>query len=96
MSTVQVHNFTKQVESKFSCKIVVAIYRETIAPGAIRAFVRWGDAHPNKHDLSSLCLLGTVGEPINPEAFEVARLAADLVDWTVRDSRGSVMARTDE
>jgi acetyl-CoA synthetase len=39
------------------------------APTAIRAFVRWGDEHPAKHDLSSLRLLGTVGEPINPEAW---------------------------
>src|SRR4029078_474288 len=39
------------------------------APTAIRAFVRWGDEHVTKHDLSSLRLLGTVGEPINPEAW---------------------------
>jgi acetyl-CoA synthetase len=39
------------------------------APTAIRAFVRWGDQWPQKHDLSSLRLLGTVGEPINPEAW---------------------------
>jgi acetyl-CoA synthetase len=39
------------------------------APTAIRAFVRWGDQWPGKHDLSSLRLLGTVGEPINPEAW---------------------------
>ena len=39
------------------------------APTAIRAFMKWGDAHPAKHDLSSLQLLGTVGEPINPEAW---------------------------
>jgi acetyl-CoA synthetase len=39
------------------------------APTAIRAFIRWGDEHPKKHDLSSLRLLGTVGEPINPEAW---------------------------
>ncbi|MEN8160090.1 MAG: acetate--CoA ligase, partial [Myxococcota bacterium] len=39
------------------------------APTAIRAFVRLGDEHPKKHDLSSLRLLGTVGEPINPEAW---------------------------
>jgi acetyl-CoA synthetase len=39
------------------------------APTAIRAFVRWGDEWPGKHDLSSLRLLGTVGEPINPEAW---------------------------
>ena len=39
------------------------------APTAIRAFIKWGDEHPKKHDLSSLRLLGTVGEPINPEAW---------------------------
>ena len=39
------------------------------APTAIRAFVKWGEEWPNKHNLSSLRLLGTVGEPINPEAW---------------------------
>jgi acetyl-CoA synthetase len=39
------------------------------APTAIRAFMRWGDAWPANHDLSKLRLLGTVGEPINPEAW---------------------------
>ncbi|MCA1817844.1 MAG: acetate--CoA ligase [Acidobacteria bacterium] len=39
------------------------------APTAIRAFIKWGDEHPRRHDLSSLRLLGTVGEPINPEAW---------------------------
>jgi acetyl-CoA synthetase len=39
------------------------------APTAIRAFVRWGDDQPGRHDLSSLRLLGSVGEPINPEAW---------------------------
>ena len=39
------------------------------APTAIRTFVKWGDQWPAKHDLSSLRLLGTVGEPINPEAW---------------------------
>jgi acetyl-CoA synthetase len=39
------------------------------APTAIRAFMKWGKEHPEKHDLSSLRLLGTVGEPINPEAW---------------------------
>jgi len=39
------------------------------APTAIRAFMKWGDEHPAKHDLSSLKVLGTVGEPINPEAW---------------------------
>jgi acetyl-CoA synthetase len=39
------------------------------APTAIRAFMRWGPKYPQAHDLSSLRLLGTVGEPINPEAW---------------------------
>ena len=51
---------------------IVETYRATIlytAPTAIRAFMRWGTAFPEKHDLSSLRLLGSVGEPINPEAW---------------------------
>jgi acetyl-CoA synthetase len=39
------------------------------APTAIRSFMKWGDEHPKKHNLSSLRVLGTVGEPINPEAW---------------------------
>ncbi|MDQ3500758.1 MAG: acetate--CoA ligase [Actinomycetota bacterium] len=39
------------------------------APTAIRSFMKWGDEYPQKHDLSSLRLLGSVGEPINPEAW---------------------------
>ncbi|GIW97615.1 MAG: hypothetical protein KatS3mg111_0948 [Pirellulaceae bacterium] len=51
---------------------LVEKYRVTIlytAPTAIRAFIKWGDHHVEKHDLSSLRLLGTVGEGINPEAW---------------------------
>ena len=51
---------------------IVERYRVTqlyTAPTAIRMFMKWGDAEPAKHDLSSLRLLGTVGEPINPEAW---------------------------
>ncbi len=39
------------------------------APTAIRAFMKWGPEHPQQHDLSRLRLLGSVGEPINPEAW---------------------------
>ncbi len=39
------------------------------APTAIRTFMKWGDDYPGKHDLGSLRLLGSVGEPINPEAW---------------------------
>jgi acetyl-CoA synthetase len=51
---------------------IVERYRPTIlytAPTAIRAFMKWGTDYPRKHDLSSLRLLGSVGEPINPEAW---------------------------
>ena len=51
---------------------IVERYGVTIfytAPTAIRAFMKWGDEFPAAHDLSSLRLLGTVGEPINPEAW---------------------------
>ncbi|MGZ8578586.1 MAG: acetate--CoA ligase [Actinomycetota bacterium] len=51
---------------------IVERYRATIlytAPTAIRAFMRWGTEFPQQHDLSSLRLLGSVGEPINPEAW---------------------------
>jgi acetyl-CoA synthetase len=40
------------------------------APTAIRAFMKWGEQYPDSHDLSSLRLLGTVGEPINPRAWK--------------------------
>jgi acetyl-CoA synthetase len=51
---------------------IVEKYKVTIfytAPTAIRTFMKWGGEEPAKHDLSSLRLLGSVGEPINPEAW---------------------------
>jgi acetyl-CoA synthetase len=51
---------------------IVERYKVSIlytAPTAIRTFMKWGVEYPAKHDLSSLRLLGTVGEPINPEAW---------------------------
>jgi acetyl-CoA synthetase len=51
---------------------IVERYGVTIlytAPTAIRAFIKWGEEHATKHDLSTLRLLGSVGEPINPEAW---------------------------
>lgn len=51
---------------------LVEKYKVTIlytAPTAVRAFIKWGDEHVDKHDLSSLRLLGSVGEGINPEAW---------------------------
>src|SRR3954467_4827054 len=51
---------------------IIERYKVTIlytAPTAIRTFMKWGDQHPAGHDMSSLRLLGSVGEPINPEAW---------------------------
>ena len=51
---------------------IIEQYKVTIlytAPTAIRSFMKWGTEFPEKHDLSSLRLLGSVGEPINPEAW---------------------------
>ena len=51
---------------------IVEKYGATIvytAPTAIRTFMRWGEEYPRKHDLSTIRLLGSVGEPINPEAW---------------------------
>lgn len=55
------------------------------APTAIRAFIKWGDHHVQKHSLASLRLLGTVGEPINPEAWmwyhrEIGKERCPIVD----------------
>ncbi|NNE66935.1 MAG: acetate--CoA ligase [Pyrinomonadaceae bacterium] len=66
------------------------------APTAIRAFVKWGDEYPNRHDLSSLRLLGTVGEPINPEAWMwyhnvIGRGRCPIVDTWWQTETGGIM-----
>jgi acetyl-CoA synthetase len=66
------------------------------APTAIRAFMKWGDKFPAVHDLSSLRLLGTVGEPINPEAWMWYRhnIGGDecpIVDTWWQTETGSIM-----
>jgi acetyl-CoA synthetase len=66
------------------------------APTAIRAFVRWGNDHPGKHDLSSLRLLGSVGEPINPEAWmwyheQIGRGRCPIVDTWWQTETGAIM-----
>ncbi|OGG03368.1 MAG: acetate--CoA ligase [Candidatus Glassbacteria bacterium RIFCSPLOWO2_12_FULL_58_11] len=66
------------------------------APTAIRAFMRWGDKEPAKHDLSSLRLLGTVGEPINPEAWmwyhrNIGREKCPIVDTWWQTETGSIL-----
>jgi acetyl-CoA synthetase len=66
------------------------------APTAIRAFVRWGNEHPQRHDLSSLRLLGTVGEPINPEAWmwyheQIGQRRCPIVDTWWQTETGGIM-----
>ena len=66
------------------------------APTAIRAFVRWGNEHPGKHDLSSLRLLGSVGEPINPEAWmwyheQIGGGRCPIVDTWWQTETGAIM-----
>jgi acetyl-CoA synthetase len=66
------------------------------APTAIRAFIKWGERWPLKHDLSSLRLLGTVGEPINPEAWMwyrevIGKNRCPIVDTWWQTETGAIM-----
>jgi acetyl-CoA synthetase len=66
------------------------------APTAIRAFIKWGDDWPNKFDLTSLRLLGSVGEPINPEAWMwyhkvIGRERCPIVDTWWQTETGAIM-----
>ncbi len=66
------------------------------APTAIRAFMKWGEAHSRKHDLASLRLLGTVGEPINPEAWiwyheNIGHQRCPIVDTWWQTETGGIM-----
>ena len=78
---------------------IIEDYKVTIfytAPTAIRTFMKWGDEHLAKHDLSSLRLLGTVGEPINPEAWiwyrtHVGLDSCPVVDTWWQTETGSIM-----
>ena len=78
---------------------IVERHRATIfytAPTAIRSFMKWGDEYPSKHDLSSLRLLGSVGEPINPEAWMwyhalIGGQRCPIVDTWWQTETGSIM-----
>jgi acetyl-CoA synthetase len=66
------------------------------APTAIRAFMRWGDEHVKKHSLKSLRLLGSVGEPINPEAWMwyhtlIGKKRCPIVDTWWQTETGAIM-----
>ena len=66
------------------------------APTAIRAFIKWGSEWVHKHDLSTLRLLGTVGEPINPEAWmwyhrEIGKERCPIVDTWWQTETGAIL-----
>ncbi|HEY7439481.1 MAG TPA: AMP-binding protein, partial [Acidimicrobiia bacterium] len=78
---------------------IVEKYKVSIlytAPTAIRTFMKWGTEHPEAHDLSSLRLLGSVGEPINPEAWvwywqEIGGGRCPVVDTWWQTETGAIM-----
>jgi acetyl-CoA synthetase len=78
---------------------IVEKYKVTLfytAPTAIRTFMKWGAAEPEKHDLSSLRLLGSVGEPINPEAWmwyqeHIGGNSCPIVDTWWQTETGAIM-----
>jgi acetyl-CoA synthetase len=78
---------------------IVEKYGVTIlytAPTAIRSFMKWGTEYPERHDLSSLRLLGTVGEPINPEAWvwywrHIGGERCPIVDTWWQTETGAIM-----
>jgi acetyl-CoA synthetase len=78
---------------------IIEKYRVSIfytAPTAIRAFIKWGDHWPDSHDLSSLRLLGSVGEPINTEAWmwyheKIGKGRCPIVDTWWQTETGCMM-----
>jgi acetyl-CoA synthetase len=78
---------------------IIEKHRATIlytAPTAIRAFMKWGVQYPNRCDLSSLRLLGSVGEPINPEAWiwyqeTIGKGTCPVVDTWWQTETGAIM-----
>ncbi len=78
---------------------IIAKYKVNIfytAPTAIRTFIKWGQQYPNRHDMSSLRLLGTVGEPINPEAWMwyrevIGKNRCPIVDTWWQTETGMIM-----
>ncbi|HEX4485221.1 MAG TPA: acetate--CoA ligase [Terriglobales bacterium] len=78
---------------------IIARHKVTVfytAPTAIRTFIKWGNEWPNKHNMDSLRLLGTVGEPINPEAWMwyrdvIGKNRCPIVDTWWQTETGHIM-----
>ncbi|MDL2219155.1 acetate--CoA ligase [Ruminococcaceae bacterium OttesenSCG-928-O06] len=72
-ATMVMYEGGPEYPDKYQWWRIIEKYGVTIlytSPTAIRNFIKWGDKYPQKHDLSSLRLLGSVGEPISPDAWE--------------------------
>ncbi|HYF94996.1 MAG TPA: acetate--CoA ligase [Symbiobacteriaceae bacterium] len=98
-STVLMYEGTPDYPDRGRFWELIEKYRVSIfytAPTAIRSFMRWGPEWPAKYDLSSLRLLGTVGEPINPEAWmwyheQIGGGRCPIVDTWWQTETGAIM-----
>ncbi|MCL9815390.1 acetate--CoA ligase [Natronocalculus amylovorans] len=101
-TTTMMYEGTPDYPDKDRLWDIVESYEATqlyTAPTAIRAFMKWGKEHPEKHDLSSLRLLGTVGEPINPRAWKwyykhIGNEECPIVDTWWQTETGGMMITT--
>ncbi len=101
-TTTMMYEGTPDYPDKDRLWDIVESYEATqlyTAPTAIRAFMKWGKEHPEKHDLSSLRLLGTVGEPINPRAWKwyykhIGNEECPIVDTWWQTETGGMMVTT--
>ncbi len=98
-STIFIYEGTPDYPSRDRFWELIEKYRITVfytAPTAIRSFMRWGNHFPAGRDLSSLRLLGSVGEPINPEAWlwyneHIGRGKCPIVDTWWQTETGMIM-----
>ena len=98
-ATQVMYEGTPDTPSKHRMWEIIEKYRVTIlytAPTLIRTWMKWGDDIPNSHDLSSLRLLGSVGEPINPEAWMwyrevIGKNACPIIDTWWQTETGGMM-----
>jgi acetyl-CoA synthetase len=101
-TTVMIYEGAPNFPDKDRFWSIIERHRVTIlytAPTAIRSFMQWGDEHPKKHDLSSLRLLGSVGEPINPQAWiwyheMIGGGRCPIVDTWWQTETGSILIST--
>ncbi len=98
-ATVLMYEGTPDYPDRGRFWAIIEKYRVNVfytAPTAIRSFMRWGEQWPRKYDLSSLRLLGTVGEPINPEAWmwyhkNIGYERTPIVDTWWQTETGAIM-----